>query len=399
MKVAVVHDWLVVEGGAEQVLKEILKLFPNADVFSTVFFLPEDQRGFLNGKVPTTTFVQRLPFAAKRYRHYLPLLPIAIEQLDLSSYDLVISSSYAVAKGVITGPNQVHVSYVHSPMRYAWDLQHAYLRETGLDRGFLGAIARIVLHYARIWDTRTANGVDFFAANSEFISRRIRKAYGRDAEVIYPPVDVERFTLSRDREDFYLTASRLVPYKRIPLIAEAFAAMPDKKLVVIGDGPEMAALKKHAAPNIHILGYQSNEVVVKFMQRAKAFVFAAEEDFGIVPVEAQACGTPVIAYGRGGALETVRGEGPDRTGVFFNTQSVASIVDAVGRFEAVAKEIRPETCRVNALRFSASVFREAFQAFVAAAIESQLHRPPRVDPTPLRHRQGEGRPFGLVSHL
>ncbi|MDM7143618.1 glycosyltransferase, partial [Klebsiella pneumoniae] len=206
----------------------------------------------------------------------------------------------------LTGPDQLHISYVHSPIRYAWDLQHQYLREAGLDRGLKGKLARLILHKIRMWDYRTANGVDHLIANSKFISRRIKKVYGRDSDVIYPPVDVDRFSLVDEKEDFYFTASRLVPYKRIDLIVEAFSHMPDKKLVVIGDGSEMGKIKSKAARNIEILGYQSNEVMQSTMQKAKAFVFAAEEDFGITPVEAMACGTPVIAYGKGGVLETVK---------------------------------------------------------------------------------------------
>ncbi|HDK9850228.1 TPA: glycosyltransferase, partial [Klebsiella pneumoniae] len=244
-----------------------------------------------------------------------------IEQLDVSKYNIILSSSHAVAKGILTGPDQLHISYVHSPIRYAWDLQHQYLREAGLDRGLKGKLARLILHKIRMWDYRTANGVDHLIANSKFISRRIKKVYGRDSDVIYPPVDVDRFSLVDEKEDFYFTASRLVPYKRIDLIVEAFSHMPDKKLVVIGDGSEMGKIKSKAARNIEILGYQSNEVMQSTMQKAKAFVFAAEEDFGITPVEAMACGTPVIAYGKGGVLETVKPVGYEApTGVFFGEQ-------------------------------------------------------------------------------
>ncbi|MDR6356182.1 glycosyltransferase involved in cell wall biosynthesis [Pseudomonas psychrotolerans] len=243
MKIAIVHDWLVTFAGAERVLAELFEIWPEADLFSVIDFLSDEDRAHLKGKHATTTFIQRLPQAKKRYQTYLPLMPHAIEQLDLSGYDLIISSSHAVAKGVLTGPDQLHISYVHSPIRYAWDLQHQYLKEAGLNTGLKGKLARIILHYVRIWDQRTAAGVDAFVANSHFIARRISKAYRREAKVIYPPVDISRFTPAGGKDDFYLTASRMVPYKRMPMIVEAFSAMPDKKLVVIGAGPEFEKAK------------------------------------------------------------------------------------------------------------------------------------------------------------
>lgn len=235
-------------------------------------FLSPDARGLMGGKHADTTFIQKMPFSKDKYQKYLPLMPLAIEQLDVSSHDVVISSSHAVAKGVLTGPDQLHISYVHSPIRYAWDLQHQYLREAGLDSGFKGMLAKYILHKMRVWDSRTSNGVDHFIANSHFISRRIKKVYGREADVIYPPVDINNFPLFEKKEDFYLTASRLVPYKRIDLIVEAFSHMPDKKLIVIGDGSEMAKIKAKAKSNVEILGYQSSNVMLDLMQKAKAFV-------------------------------------------------------------------------------------------------------------------------------
>ncbi|MBD3766849.1 MAG: glycosyltransferase, partial [Gammaproteobacteria bacterium] len=285
-RVAVVHDWLTVAAGAEKVLEQILRLFPQADVFVTVDFLPETDRGFLKDHKITTSFIQKLPFARKKYRSYLPLMPLAVEQFDLSAYDLVISSSHAVAKGVITGPDQWHISYVHSPMRYAWDLQHQYLRESGLMSGFKGWIAKYLLHRLRIWDIRTANGVDVFVANSKFIAQRIWKVYRRESEVIYPPVHVQDFTVNHAKQNFYVTASRMVPYKKIDIIVEAFKQMPDKRLIVIGDGPDFDKINRIAngCPNIELLGFQPFEVLKDHLQRAKGFVFAAEEDLGITPV-------------------------------------------------------------------------------------------------------------------
>jgi glycosyltransferase involved in cell wall biosynthesis len=258
-------------------------------------------------------------------------------------------------------------------MRYAWDMQHQYLSESGLSRGFKGAVARLILHYLRQWDVRTANGVDAFIANSRFIARRIHKVYRREAEVIYPPVDVDRFAMRIDKQDFYLTASRMVPYKKVPLIVEAFSRMPDKRLVVIGDGSEFARVKQLAASNITLMGFQPDEVLVDHMQRAKAFVFAAEEDFGITPVEAQACGTPVIAFGRGGSLETVVGSGDaaSRTGVFFAEQSVEAIADAVRAFEALPVAIAPQACRQQAERFTPEAFRAAFKLAVDRALAAR----------------------------
>jgi len=365
MKVAIVHEWLTTLAGSERVIEQMLHCFPQADIYCLVDFMPNELRGFLGGRPVTTSFLQTLPFARKHFRNYLPLMPLAVEQFDLSEYDLVISSNHTVAKGVLTGPNQLHISYIHSPVRYAWDLQHQYLKETGLTKGIKGWITKYILHKLRLWDYRTGNGVDAMIANSRFIAQRIRKVYGREATVIYPPVDVSGFQLHTHKEDFYVTASRMVPYKKIGLIVDAFASMPDKRLIVIGDGPDFAAIRARCPGNVELLGYQPFPVLRDYLQRARAFVFAAEEDFGITPVEAQACGTPVIAYGRGGALETVidlQYEHP--TGVFFETQSVESICSAVTRFEKDSTRITPLTCRNNALRFSAERFRDEFSTLV-----------------------------------
>lgn len=368
MKIAIIHDWLTVYGGAERVLEHMLLLYPNADLFSLVDFLPQGQRYFIQNKPVKTSFIQNLPFAKDKYRQYLLLMPLAVEQFDLSGYDLVISNSYAVAKGVLTGPDQLHLCICCSPIRYAWDLQHQYLRESGLDQGLKGWIAKWFLHRMRLWDARTANGVDEFIAISKFIARRIWKVYHRQSTVIYPPVDVKNFTLCETKEDFYLTASRMVPYKHIDLIVKAFSQMPDKKLVVIGDGPDFEKIHTHSAANIVLMGYQTFDVLKNYMQRAKAFVFAAEEDFGITPVEAQSCGTPVIAFGKGGALETIRGLTREQpTGVFFENQDVDSLKDAVMRFEKSCDFIFPSACRANALRFNAERFRNEVEVYIEQA--------------------------------
>lgn len=372
MKTAIVCDWLTSFAGSEKVLGEMIRVFPDADVFAVVDFLPDDARDFLRGKEVRTTFIQGLPFARKRFRSYLPLMPLAVEQIDLSGYDLVLSSSHAVAKGVLTGPEQLHISYVHTPMRYAWDMQAAYLAESGFS-SVKKMLARGILHYLRIWDARTAAGVDRFITNSQYIARRIMKCYRREAKVIYPPVDVDVFTPSGEKGDYYLTASRLVSYKKVRLIAEAFRGMPDKKLVIIGDGPEGEAVRRLSGGNIEFLGYQPFEVLRDKLRHARAFVFAAEEDFGIAPVEAMACGTPVIAYGHGGALETVRDIGEfraDGTGIFFEQQTAESIKEAVARFEETEASITPEACRRNAERFSRERFREELRTYIEECIRN-----------------------------
>lgn len=369
MRVAIVHEWLVTYGGSERVVEQMIECFPEADVFSLIDFM--EDRTFLKGKMAKTSFVQKLPFAKRKYRNYLPLFPLAIEQFDLSAYDLIISSSHAVAKGVLVGPDQLHVSYVHSPIRYAWDLQHQYLTEANLMRGFRSLFARVALHYLRTWDVRTANGVDTFVVNSDFIARRVNRVYRRDATVVYPPVDTDAFGLRTHKESFYVTVSRMVPYKKVDLVVEAFSGMPERSLVVIGDGPDMEKIRAKAGRNVIILGHQPFPVLRDYLQRARAFVFAAEEDFGISIVEAQACGTPVIAFGKGGACETVIDDTQPRpTGVFFEEQTVESVQAAVLRFEAGAHKFLPESCRVNAERFSEAAFRRGFLAVVLKAMES-----------------------------
>ena len=368
MKTAVVHDWLVTYGGADRVLEQILACFPEADLFSLVDFLPANQREFILDKPVGTSFFQHLPFARQAFRKYFPLMPLAVEQFDLSSYDLVISSSHSVAKGVITGPDQLHICYCHSPMRYVWDLQHQYLREARLDKGVIGCFARWLLHKGRMWDLRTANGVDEFVANSHFIARRIWKTYRREATVIYPPVDTDSLSMKEDKDDFYLTVSRLAPYKRVNLIVEAFSRMLDKKLVVIGDGAQLKGIKAAAPKNVTMLGFQSSDVVHDYMRRARGFVFAAEEDFGICVVEAQACGTPVIAFGKGGALESVRGlSAEEPTGIFFKEQNPEAIVDAISCFEKERARFQATACRKNAARFSLERFRREFLDFCECA--------------------------------
>jgi glycosyltransferase involved in cell wall biosynthesis len=363
MKVAFVHEWLTTYAGSEKVLEIMLTDFPDADVFCLIDYLPAEHRVGSLGRAFRTTYMQRIPFVSRIYRYLLPLMPFAIEQLDLSAYDVVISNCHAVAKGVITGPDQLHICYCYSPMRYAWDLQAQYLAESGLQSGLRSLIARWMLHRIRGWDYRTAQNVDHFIACSAYIGRRIQKAYHRNSTVIYPNVAVDDFVIDRPRADFYMTSSRMVPYKKMHLIVEAFSNMPDRQLVVIGTGPQFQRCKALAGPNVKLLGYQPHSVLLSHMQRARAFIFAAEEDFGITPVEAQACGTPVLAFGRGGAAETV----VDRvTGLLFHEQSSAAIRQVVEEFESIEDSFEPAVIRANAMRFSTERFRDQFTRYVYA---------------------------------
>jgi glycosyltransferase involved in cell wall biosynthesis len=367
-RIALVHDWFDRFYGSERVVAEILRCFPAAELFALVDLMPTAERDFLQGKPVATSFIQRLPFARRHFRQYLPLFPLAIEQFDLGAYDLVLSSSHAFAKGVLTGPAQLHIAYVHAPMRYAWEYQHDYLRQSGLARGLKGALARYLLHRLRLWDQRTANLVDRFIANSAYIARRIRKIYRREAAVIHPPVAIERFALSERRQDYYVAVSRFVPYKHTETIVEAFRALPGRRLLVIGDGPGLERTRKRLPANVTLLGHQPFPVLHQHLQAARALVFAADEDFGITPVEAQACGTPVIAYGAGGVLETVRGlDAAEPTGLFFDAQTPDAIAAAIERFEQVAERIAPAACQANAERFAAARFRAAYAGAVAEA--------------------------------
>ena len=359
MKIAIVHDWLVTNAGAEKVLKQILDIYPDADVFSIVDFLSKrDREAILNGKGVKTSFIQNLPFAKSYFRNYLPLFPKAIESLDLSGYDLIISSSWAFAKGVKKDKEQIHICYCHTPIRYAWDLYDEYTFNLKEPKKFL---VQKSLAYIKRWDIKSLDRVDYFIANSNFVKDRIKNNYNKEATVIYPPVDIDKFTLYEQKENFYLSASRLVPYKKTKLIVEAFNQMPDKKLIVIGAGEELEVIKAIAKDNITIMGYQEDTILIDLMQRAKAFVYAAVEDFGIVPVEAMACGTPVIALNRGGTAESVV---DGITGVHFNRQSVEDIVLAIDRFEKMS--FNYSDIREYSKKFSK--FKESFKDYVDSCI-------------------------------
>jgi len=364
-RIAIVADWLHQVGGAELVVREMLRAFPQASLFALFDTMRPDDRARIADRPAVTSYLQRIPDIGTRYRALLPVMVHAIGTLDLRAFDVIVSSHHSVAKGVRTRPGQFHLCYCHSPMRYAWDKRETYLEDHGI-RGVKAAVARALLERIRRWDLSTAARVDRFVVNSRYVAERVRRHYGRDSVVLHPPVDVGFFTPADvvREPDLYVTASRQVPYKRIDRIVEAFRALPDRRLVVIGDGPQHARLRDLAAGAAHIqlLGELPREALRDWLRRAHAFVFAADEDFGIVPLEAQACGTPVLALGQGGALETVNGyEGLDRTGMFFPDDQPASIADAVRRFEALTVAPRAEACRANAERFHVERFRAALR--------------------------------------
>ena len=362
--VAVTHDWLLDYAGAERVLEQLLQILgPKTPVYTTVY--KSDNLPFLDKHEVLESFIAKLPFGRSKYRSYLPFMPLAVEQWNMNKYDVVISSSYAVAKGFLSHPDQLHISYVHSPIRYAWDLQHQYLDEANLDTGVKGIIAKWILHKMRIWDVRTAHGVDHFVANSKFIARRIYKVYRREAKVIYPPVNLEEFSFKYKKSDYYVTSGRLVPYKKQSLIIQAFNKLPQKKLIIAGDGPDMHRLKALANKNVEFTGFLDQDDLVALIQNAKAYVYAAMEDFGIAPVEAQACGTPVIALGRGGTAETVNSLESNRpTGVLYFDQVPEALSEAISVFERNQAKFDPHIIRENANLYSKEKFKREIRNYI-----------------------------------
>lgn len=367
MKVAIVQEWLVTVGGSDKVVKAILDVFPDADIYTLVAKKEVcDELGIPWEKVHTS-FIQKMPLGTKKHRAYLPLFPFAIEQFDLRGYDVVISSSHCVAKGVLTKADQLHICYCHSPIRYCWDMYNEYLEESHLDKGFKSWLVRLMLHPIRQFDAIAGSRVDYYISNSDYVGQRIRKTYRRKATTIHPNIDISNFELCNDKQEYYLASSRLVAYKKIDTIIEAFNQMPDKKLVVIGGGPNLEAYRKLANDNVIVMGYQPFDVLKDKMQHAKAFVFAADEDFGMIPIEAQSCGTPVIAYGHGGSLETVNG---GKTGLFFNEQTPEAIVEAVNKFESMGSQpFAPADCRQWAEGFSEERFKREIKEFVEKKYE------------------------------
>ncbi len=361
-RIAVVHDWLRRWAGSEQVLEQILRCFPTADLFCLTSCPDEVGRSRLADRPIRTSFLQQVPLAARWPQLFVSWLPMAAEQLDLRGYDLVISNSHCAAKGVIAAPAAKHLAYIHSPPRYAWDLHGAY---TSRVPWLLRPLWMRRMHRLRQWDALSALRPDALACNSHYIARRIARAWRREAAVLYPPIDLEVFTPGSDsaRDDVFVTASRLVGYKQVPLIAGAFAAMPGRRLRIIGDGPDLGRIRAIArqAPNIAVLGHLPRERLVEELRRARAFVFAAEEDFGIAPVEAMACGTPVIAFARGGAAETVV---PGTTGRWFHEQTPQALIESVEAFCA-GPAPDPAACRARAMAFSPARFRAGLMALVA----------------------------------
>jgi glycosyltransferase involved in cell wall biosynthesis len=361
MKIAIVHDWLVTDAGAEKALRAIVDIFPKADIYSIVDFLNDTERNnIILGKHSTTSFIQKLPFSHKHFRNYLPLFPKAIESLKLSKYDLIISSSWAFAKGVKTTDKQIHICYNYTPIRYAWDLYDVYTKDIKQPKKWL---VQKTLQYIRKWDFKTRNRVNYYIAISEHVQKRINNNYEKDSVIIHPPVDTQTFICKEKKEEFYLTVSRLVPYKKTRLIIEAFNEN-GRPLVVIGSGEEYEHIKKMAKPHIKVMGWQSKEVIIDHMQRAKAFVYTAEEDFGIVPVEAMSCGTPVIAYGIGGIRDSVV---ENETGVFFNSQDITSLNKAISRFEKMTFDYF--RISQHAKKFDTESFKTQFKSYVDSCLK------------------------------
>ncbi len=360
MRVAIVHEWLTRIAGSERVVEAIMAIWPDAPVFTLVCDRKEVKGSTFENKDITTSFIQRLPGARRKFRRYLSLMPLAVEQFDLREFDVIISSSHAVAKGVLTRADQLHISYTHTPMRYAWDMYQPYLETHGLKHGVRGMLAKYILHRIRKWDVLAANRVDKFVANSTYIARRIQKTYRRDATVIHPPVDVNRFESGKNRDSFYLAVGRMVPYKKFGLVAEALKRM-ERELIVIGEGKEYTKLNRQYGESIQFLGRCTDEVVADHMERCRAFVYAGEEDFGITLVEAQAAGAPIIAFGKGGAAEIVK---DGLTGILFNDQSVEGCMEGIRRFESSESEFNSEDIGKSAKKFGTDEFSSRFKSWV-----------------------------------
>jgi glycosyltransferase involved in cell wall biosynthesis len=392
LRVAIVHYWFVGRAGGERVVEALAELFPQADLFSLVA-----DRSVLAPILQTrklqTSFLQRVPGATKYHRHFLLLQPLALEQFDLSDYDLVISSESGPAKGVITSSRTCHICYCHSPMRYIWEMYPRYRRGMG---PVVGAIFLLVAHYMRLWDYASAGRVDYFVANSRFIASRIRKYYGRQSTVIHPPVDAAAAQLSARPGDYYLAVGRMVDYKRFDLAIRACTQL-GRPLKVIGSGPQLKTLQRMAGPTVEFLGRVSDEELRRNLAGCRALLFPGEEDFGIVPVEAQSFGRPVIAYASGGVLETVRGVMPgesgveEPTGVFFTEQSSAAVVKAMLEFEAMEAEFSPRTIREHSLQFDSSIFKQKMTDFIRGAVAEFQERNAVTQPVEDFARRGQPR--------
>lgn len=370
-KIAVIHEWFINFAGSEKVVEQLLNVYPHAELLALIEALPQERKVSIQNKKVKTSFLQHVPFSKSLYRYFLPFMPMAIERMSAPEADIIISSNHAVSKGLKRRKDQLHICYCHTPMRYAWDLHDVYLKSAGLNKGLKGMVVKEVLKYMRKWDLKSAKNADHFIANSSYVAQRIKNIYDRDATVIYPPVDTNYFTFQSQKEDYYLTVARMVPYKKVDLIIDTFGELPDKKLVVIGDGPEFNRIKAKSKNNVELLGYQSTEVLKKYMQGAKAFIFAADEDFGITSIEAQACGTPILAFKKGGNLETVV---ENITGLFFEHQTVTSLKECILDFEKNHTIFIPEKIRVHAEKFGEERFRTELKDFVEKTYREHISK-------------------------
>ena len=368
LKVALIHDWLVGKFGAENVFAEIIKIFPNSEIFTLIDVIPNNKREFIAGKKVHQSFIAKLPFAKNHFRKYLGLMPIAIEQFDFADFDLIISSSTAVAKGVIPKPNQLHICYINSPIRYAWDLEHQYIKESNI-KGLKKLYVKNTLHKIRNWDVISSNRVDYFIADSSWIQSRVKKYYRRESEILNPNVDIEYFSkdyLKAKKQDYFFTIARHVPYKKIDIIIRAFNQMPDKKLIIGGSGEETERLKQIANNNIEFTGFLDQEKLRQYLQEASAFIYAALEDFGIVMAESLAAGTPVIAYGVGGSCDIIADFDKYKTptGILFNQQNETSLIEAVEKFTQNKTKFHAKDCYSSVTHLSAENFRKKFEEIV-----------------------------------
>jgi glycosyltransferase involved in cell wall biosynthesis len=369
VRVAIIHDWLTGMRGGEKCLEIFCELFPEADLY-TLLHVPGSVSSRIEKMTIKTSFIQNLPFSKKGYRRYLPLFPMAIESFNLKGYDLVLSSSHCVAKGVVPSPNALHIAYVHTPMRYAWNMFDEYF---GRNRNW---IIPFFIHYLRMWDVTSSQRVDHFICNSRNVENRIKKIYRREAEVIYPPVDSKLFNVHDRKENYFLIVSSFAPYKRIDRAVEAFNRM-GYPLKIIGSGPEEKTLRSMARSNVEFLGWLPENVVADAYSKCRALIFPGEEDFGIVPLEAMASGRPVIAYGRGGALETIVSYDQNdktaagvSTGLFFHEPSAAALIDAIEKFVSIEKEFDPQAIRNHALKWDREIFKEKIKESILNKMKS-----------------------------
>jgi glycosyltransferase involved in cell wall biosynthesis len=363
MKIAIIHDWFINPGGSEKVTSQLIGLYPDADIYCLMEFLgAKDKTKFIDNKTVNTSIFQYFPIAKKYYRFFFPFFPGLISRFDLSQYDLIFSSSHSFAKGVKKTKNQTHICYIHTPVRYAWDLRKQYLQQ--VKNIFLRSVLGKQLESLQEWDLKTAHNVDYFIANSDYVKDRVQKNYERNSTVIYPPVDVDFFNVDKRttlKKPYFLVVSRLVLYKRVDLIIKAFNQLPKYNLIVAGDGPQRKMLKNSSNSNITFLDYQSDEKIKEYIQNARATVFAANEDFGITPVESQACGTPVIALNRGGYMETVI---HNSTGILFPNQTVNSLIEGIEKFVEIENNFDSKKIRDNSLRFGVERFKKEITSFV-----------------------------------